>query len=194
MKLLGEKVDSKVAVLARLSRRRDTDDLARTTLEDQEIADADVVARNGDGVGCNTTLDEANALTHTIADASRATVFLTIDDDFLAIGVVVGVEWMHDTIGGALEAATERVVVTLVVVVAHVSFWGVDGCFCFGFYFFTRTAADTLVFDVVGGLEASAVVTFGGVDSGGLTIDLDVNFGFWVTLIWFSVSTTQQPR
>lgn len=34
MKLLGEEVDSEIAVLARLGRGCDTDDLARTTLED----------------------------------------------------------------------------------------------------------------------------------------------------------------
>jgi hypothetical protein len=51
MKLLGEEVHTKVAVLASLGRRGDADDLARAALEDQEIANADVVARDGDGVG-----------------------------------------------------------------------------------------------------------------------------------------------
>jgi len=48
---LGEQVNTKVAVLAGLGARRDADDLARTTLEDQKVADADVVAGDGDGVG-----------------------------------------------------------------------------------------------------------------------------------------------
>jgi len=50
MQLLGEEVDTKVAVLAGLGRGGDANDLARTTLQDQEVADADVVARDGDGV------------------------------------------------------------------------------------------------------------------------------------------------
>jgi hypothetical protein len=44
MKLLGEQVNTKVAVLASLGGGGDADDLARTTLEDQEITNADVVA------------------------------------------------------------------------------------------------------------------------------------------------------
>lgn len=147
------------------------------------------MARNGDGIGSNTTLDEADALTDPIADAGWATVFLAVNDDLFTVGVVVMmVEWMHDTVGGALEAATEGVVVTVVVVVTHVSFRGIDGCFCFGSYFLARTGADTVVFDVVGGLEALTVVTFGGVDSCSSTVDFYVNLVFWVSLVRFSVS------
>jgi microcystin degradation protein MlrC len=51
MELLGEEVNTEVAVLASLRRGGDADDLARAALEDQEIANADVVARDGDGVG-----------------------------------------------------------------------------------------------------------------------------------------------
>jgi hypothetical protein len=51
MELLGEEVHTKVAVLASLRRRGDADDLARAALENQEIANADVVARDGDVVG-----------------------------------------------------------------------------------------------------------------------------------------------
>jgi hypothetical protein len=51
MELLGEQVHTEVAVLASLRRRGDPDDLARAALEDQEIANADVVAGDGDGVG-----------------------------------------------------------------------------------------------------------------------------------------------
>jgi hypothetical protein len=51
MKLLGEEVNTKVTVLTSLGGGGDADDLARTALEDQEIANADVVARDGDGVG-----------------------------------------------------------------------------------------------------------------------------------------------
>jgi hypothetical protein len=51
VQLLGEEVNTEVAVLASLRRGGDADDLARAALEDQEIANADVVARDGDGVG-----------------------------------------------------------------------------------------------------------------------------------------------
>jgi len=51
MKLLGEEVDTEITVLAGLSRSGDADDLARATLQNQEIANANVVARDGDGVG-----------------------------------------------------------------------------------------------------------------------------------------------
>lgn len=49
MKLLGEEVHTKVAVLTSLCRGGDSDDLTWSTLKDQEIANADVVAWDGDG-------------------------------------------------------------------------------------------------------------------------------------------------
>jgi hypothetical protein len=51
VELLGEQVNTEVAVLASLRGGGDADDLARASLQDQEIANADVVARDGDGVG-----------------------------------------------------------------------------------------------------------------------------------------------
>jgi hypothetical protein len=51
MELLGEEIHAEVAVLARLAGGGDADHLARAALEDQEIANADVVAGDGDGVG-----------------------------------------------------------------------------------------------------------------------------------------------
>jgi hypothetical protein len=51
MELLGEEIHTKIAVLASLGGRGDANDLARAALEDQEIANADVVAGDGDGVG-----------------------------------------------------------------------------------------------------------------------------------------------
>jgi len=51
MELLGEEVNTEVTVLASLRRGGDADDLARAALKDQEIANADVVAGDGDGVG-----------------------------------------------------------------------------------------------------------------------------------------------
>jgi hypothetical protein len=51
MELLGEQVNTEVAVLASLGGGGDADDLARAALEDQEIANADVVAGDGDSLG-----------------------------------------------------------------------------------------------------------------------------------------------
>ena len=50
IELLGEEIHTQVAVLAGLSRGRDANDLAWTTLQDHDIADADEVAGNGDSV------------------------------------------------------------------------------------------------------------------------------------------------
>jgi len=51
VQLLGEEVDTEVAVLTGLGRGGDADDLAGTLLEDDQVTNADVVARNGEGGG-----------------------------------------------------------------------------------------------------------------------------------------------
>jgi hypothetical protein len=51
VQLLGEEVDTKVAVLTGGGGGGDADDLAGTALEHQEVTQADVVAGDGDGVG-----------------------------------------------------------------------------------------------------------------------------------------------
>jgi len=51
VQLLGEEIDTQVSVLAGGGGGGDTDDLAWSALEDQEIAETDVVARDGNGVG-----------------------------------------------------------------------------------------------------------------------------------------------
>ena len=51
VELLGEEVDTEVAVLASGSRGRDANDLAGAALEDQDVAEADVMARDRDRVG-----------------------------------------------------------------------------------------------------------------------------------------------
>lgn len=134
MQLLGEEVDSQVAVLTSLSGGGDADDLARTTLQDQKIANADVVAGDGDGVGSG----------HGSAGAVRGTLtwgrhgyFAVTDDDILVTLVAVLVlvvvvtsafEGVEDAVGGLVKTVAERVVVAVLVVVSHVLFgWGVDG-------------------------------------------------------------------
>ena len=110
---------------------------------------------------------------------------------------MVMMEGVHDSIGSALEAAAERVVVTLVVVVAHVSFV-VDLDVGFDSYVCCGTAA--FVLDVVGGIDAAAVVLLGNVElvlenpvvglaavvldvdgvSDAATVNFDVNLGILV--------------
>lgn len=51
MELLGEEVDTEVTVLASGGGGGDADDLARAALEDEDIAEADVVAGDGDSLG-----------------------------------------------------------------------------------------------------------------------------------------------
>ena len=107
MKLLGKEVDSEVAVLASLSRRRYTDDLARAALEDQEITDADVVAWDSNGIGSSTTLDVAHALTDTLPDASWPPICL-VNDHLLTLGAMaMRMERVKDTVGGFFKTVAE---------------------------------------------------------------------------------------
>ena len=130
MELLGEEIDTKVAVLAGLSGRGDADDLARTALKDKKIADANVVGWYGDGVRSSATLNQADALADTLTNAGWAGV-LSVNDYFLTLMMVMmGMERMEYAVSSFFEAMADGVVVTVVVVVAHFGFgWGINGCF-----------------------------------------------------------------
>lgn len=119
MKLFGEEIDSEVAMLTSLSRGGDPNNLARTTLNDQQIANPDVMAWNGDGVWPSTSLDEADTLTHAITHTSWAAVFSVDDNLFTVVTMMVRMEGMKNTVGGSLESVADRVVMTFVVVVTH---------------------------------------------------------------------------
>jgi len=122
LQLAGEQVDTEVAVLAGLGGHGDPDDLAGTALEDQDVANADEVAGDGDGLAGNAAsagLDNADLLTDAVREAGGAA--LVADDDLLAVVVV---EWMHDAVGGTLNTTAEGVVLAVVVVVAHLA-WSV---------------------------------------------------------------------
>lgn len=101
-------------MLASLGRDGDTDHLAGTALEDEDVTNADEVAGNGDGLGvaAATWLNNADILAEAIPVAGRASLG---DDDLL---FVVGV---HDALGNTLHTTAEGVVVTLVVVVTHLA-------------------------------------------------------------------------
>lgn len=126
LQLAGEEVHAQVAVLAGLGRDGDPDDLAGAALEDEDVTDADEVAGDRDGLAGGAAvagLDDADLLADALAEAGGAT--LIAHNDVLAVVVVV--EGVHDAVGGTLDAAAERVVVTLVVVVAHLARFGDGG-------------------------------------------------------------------
>jgi hypothetical protein len=123
LQLTGEEVDTQVAVLAGLGGDGDPDHLAGATLENQDVADADEVAGDGDGFCSGLAgagLDDANSLTDAITVTNWAT--FVSDDYFLTIVVMmVVVEWMRDAVDSTLHATAEGVVVTVVVVVTHLA-------------------------------------------------------------------------
>lgn len=86
VELLGEEVNTEVAVLASLGGGGNSDDLARAALEDQKVANADVVAWDGDGVRESATLSVADRL----ATWGRHGDLAVLNDNVvLAVGTVV---------------------------------------------------------------------------------------------------------
>lgn len=123
MKLTGEEVNTEVAVLASLGRDGDTDHLARTSLEDEEITDTDEVNGDGDTLLAGDTatrLDDTDLLTGTRS---------ALDNNLLTLMV----ERMEEAVGSTLNAAAEGVVVTFVVVVTHFGLGGffTDSLLCY---------------------------------------------------------------
>lgn len=122
LQLAGEEVDTQVAVLAGLGGDGDPDDLAGTALQDQDVANADEVAGDRDGVcggGAGATgFDDTDILTDTVTEASWTTL---VSNNFLVMVVAVVMEGMHDAVGSTPNTAAEGVVVTLVVVVSHLA-------------------------------------------------------------------------
>lgn len=132
VQLLGEEVHTKVAVLASLSRGGDADDLARTALQDQQVADPDVVAGDSDGVGNHVARGSTtvNVVLGFVA-GSGGSNFAVTDDNVLvddsvgaAVGVVLvvsAVNGVENLVRGAVKSVAERVVVAVFVVVSHVT-------------------------------------------------------------------------
>lgn len=117
LQLAGEQVDTEVTVLAGLGGDRDTDHLARATLKDQDVANANEVAGDGDGLAGGAAVARLNN-----ADVgSRSGLFVVIST---SVGVRVGVgvgEGVGDAVDSAANATAERVVFTFVVVVTHLA-------------------------------------------------------------------------
>lgn len=113
VQLLGEEVNTKVAVLASGRRGRDADDLAGAALQHQEVAEADVVAGDGDSVGLERLARVTRAGTASRSRAARPRGrLLDVDiDALMAAGV-------GDAVGQLVDAVAEGVVVTLVCLLA----------------------------------------------------------------------------
>jgi len=112
LQLAGEQVNTEVTVLAGLGGDRDADHLARTALEDQDVADADEVAGDGDSLAGGATvagLDDTDSLTGSIVTGTGL-------NDFVAT-----FKWVSEIVGNTLHATAEGVVLTLVVVVTHLA-------------------------------------------------------------------------
>ena len=101
VQLLGEEVDTEVAVLAGGSRGRDLDDLAGAALEHQDVAEADVVAWDGDRVGGVRTLGHG-------AGAARLADLAHAD----ALAVVVMAFGVNQAVSELVQTVAEGVVVT----------------------------------------------------------------------------------
>lgn len=167
VQLTGEQIHAQVAVLAGLGRHADADHLTRTALKEQNVANANKVALDGNASAAESRSDMANLLHGTVTHAGgsrRASVSLG-DDDLVAFHVVSMVERVQDAVGGTLDSTAEAVVLALVVVVAHVVS---DGLVDLDFFLLNGHVClhgtTTFVFNVVGGVEASAVVSLGQVE------------------------------
>ena len=103
MQLLGEEINTQVSVLASGGRGSYTDDLARTALEDQQIANANVVGGDGDSIGRVGRDDSTRSRFR--ATSSNGNVNL------LPIVLVVMVVTSNDAFGSPVQAMSERMVV-----------------------------------------------------------------------------------
>lgn len=135
VQLLGEEVNTKVAVLASLSRGGDADDLARTALQDQQVADPDVVAGDGDGVGNHGARWSGagrGRVVGLLAGSGGGDLGVTNDNvlfDLLGavlvlvfvVVVVASVNGVENSVGDAVKSVAERVVVAVFVVISHIT-------------------------------------------------------------------------
>jgi predicted secreted protein len=127
VELASEEVNTSVAALVSHGGAGDADDLARTTLEDKNVADADKVGRDRNRLGGSSSsaagLDDANILLDAVTVTNWAP--FVSDKYFFAVVVmvimVVVMEGVRDAVDSAFHTTTEGVVVTVVVVVTHLA-------------------------------------------------------------------------
>lgn len=111
VQLLGEQVNTEVAVLAGGGRGRDADDLARAALQHQEVTEADVVAGDGDGVG--------QVGLAAVTGAGTTSRLVNVDIHVVVVLMATGVD---NAVRELVDALAEGVVVTVLVVVTHLGF------------------------------------------------------------------------
>ncbi|KAL5334351.1 hypothetical protein BJX70DRAFT_19512 [Aspergillus crustosus] len=123
----GEEIDTEVALLAGLGRNGDANHLGGAALENENVANADEVRGDRDGLSgrgaADTRLDDADILTDTnwAAFVSDSYIFAGM----MIMVIMVVVEGVRDAVHSAFHTTTEGVVVTVVVVVTHLASWGV---------------------------------------------------------------------
>lgn len=158
-------------MLAGLGGGGDANHLARASLKDQEVANADVMARDGDGVGRHAARCDGH---NRRRGGSRHTwerwFGVSFLDDYLLTVVVVmvvvaaSVDGMQDTVSSFVETVTERMIVTVLVVVAHITLellGGIDGGA--GVYLNSLGwLSVTLLGEVLGGLTVACLRVFWG--------------------------------
>lgn len=110
VQLLGEEVDAQVAVLARGGRGGDADHLAGAALQDQDVAQADVVAGDGDGVGAHILRGGAGAAARArLADLGELCASVSVVIMMMVVMVMaLGVE---DAVSHLVHTSSEGVVV-----------------------------------------------------------------------------------
>jgi hypothetical protein len=91
----------------------DFDDLARTTLKDQEIAETDVVGGDGDGVGGGGSFDRGTARSFGASTYANVNFFLLKARTFMAMASTDDAFGaMLDVFGSTVETMAEGVVMT----------------------------------------------------------------------------------
>ena len=88
--------------LASVSRGRDANDLADVSLEDQEIAIADVVAWDADGVWRTISPGATATLARHWCGGRRFFADFAFDNHFLTVVMMVVMERVKDTVGCSL--------------------------------------------------------------------------------------------
>lgn len=166
VELASEEVNTSVAALVSHGGAGDADDLARTALEDKNVADADKVGRDRNRLGGSSSsaagLDDANILLDAVTVTNWAP--FVSDNYFFAVVVmvimVVVMEGVRDAVDSAFHTTTEGVVVTVVVVVTHLASLGVI-YYCSGLENLDLVASrsrvlDTLYTDLTVGVRVPA--------------------------------------
>ena len=124
MQLFREEINTEIAVLASCRRGCDANHLAWSTLKNEQVTQPDVMTWDRDCVWWQATLSH----THTLAGSHRAiarawTRLLVGAFLVLTLRVVVmtpSVNWMENAVCYTVSSSTERMIMSVFVVVAHI--------------------------------------------------------------------------